>query len=126
MNIGFSPLNGDTWGMQPAYIDLYKSGRLARCAEELQEILQHCTLCPHRCRVNRMEGERGKCGSGAYPVVSSCNAHFGEEAPLVGRYGSGTIFFTHCNLSCIFCQNYDISQRGIGDEISYHRLAELS
>ncbi len=111
--------------MGPAYVELYNNGRLGQCAEELYERLRQCTLCPHRCRVNRIEGERGRCKSGIYPVVSSFSAHFGEEAPLVGRYGSGTIFFTHCNLDCIFCQNYDISHLGRGEELSYQRLAEM-
>jgi putative pyruvate formate lyase activating enzyme len=111
--------------MQPSYVDLYNSGRLSRCADELYERLLQCSLCPHRCRVNRVEGEMGRCKSGIMPVVSSCSAHYGEEAPLVGRCGSGTIFFTHCNLGCIFCQNYDISQLGRGEEISYQRLAEM-
>lgn len=111
--------------MRPSYVALYNNGRLGQCAEELYERLRQCSLCPHRCRVNRIEGGRGRCKSGVYPVVSSCNAHFGEEAPLVGRYGSGTIFFTHCNLDCIFCQNFDISHLGRGEELSYQRLAEM-
>ncbi len=111
--------------MQPGYIDVYGSGRLAQCADELYKRACRCSLCPHHCHVNRGEGEMGRCKSGIYPVVSSFNAHFGEEAPLVGRYGSGTIFFTHCNLGCIFCQNYDISHLGRGEEISYQRLAEM-
>ncbi len=111
--------------MQPQYIDLYSSGSLSRIADELYDKLKQCTLCPHRCGVNRVEGERGRCKSGIMPVVSSFNLHFGEEAPLVGSCGSGTIFFTHCNLACIFCQNYDISHLGRGEEVSYQRLAEM-
>ncbi|HNW27885.1 MAG TPA: radical SAM protein [Spirochaetota bacterium] len=111
--------------MTPAYVELYNSGRLSRCAEELLEKLRRCSLCPHRCGVNRVEDERGLCRSGIKPMVSSFNAHFGEEAPLVGRSGSGTIFFTNCNLGCIFCQNYDISHLGRGEEVSYRRLAEM-
>ncbi|MBN2159001.1 MAG: radical SAM protein [Spirochaetes bacterium] len=110
--------------MKPTYLDLFKNGRLARCAEELRRRLTSCTLCPHRCAVNRLEGKTGKCRSGTLPIVSSFNAHFGEEAPLVGRYGSGTIFFTNCNLACIFCQNYDISHLGRGAEISFDELAD--
>jgi len=111
--------------MQPSYLKLYNSGRLSQIADELYDKLRQCTLCPHQCGVNRVEGERGRCNSGIRPVVSSCNAHFGEEAPLVGRCGSGTIFFTYCNLGCIFCQNYDISHCGRGEEISCQRLAEM-
>jgi len=111
--------------MVPSYIELYKNGRLADCAEELYLRTQQCSLCPHRCRVNRTAGQKGKCRSGLLPVVSSFHAHFGEEAPLSGRNGSGTIFFANCNLSCIFCQNYDISHLGRGDEVTYDALAEM-
>lgn len=111
--------------MTPSYVEIYNTGRLSQCAEELLERLRRCSLCPHRCGVNRVENERGLCRSGVRPIVSSCNAHFGEESPLVGRCGSGTIFFTNCNLGCIFCQNYDISHLGRGEEVSYRRLAEL-
>ncbi|MFC1670380.1 radical SAM protein, partial [Spirochaetota bacterium] len=79
----------------------------------------------HKCNVDRTASNNGKCGSGLLPIVSSYNAHFGEESPLVGRKGSGTIFFTNCNLQCIFCQNYDISHLGYGDEISYEKLASM-
>ncbi|OHD64896.1 MAG: radical SAM protein [Spirochaetes bacterium RBG_13_51_14] len=110
--------------MQPSYLELYNSGRLEKCAEALYERLADCTLCPHQCRTDRINGRQGKCRSGVAPVISSFSAHFGEEAPLVGRHGSGTIFFTNCNLACIFCQNYDISHLGRGEEISFEELAE--
>jgi putative pyruvate formate lyase activating enzyme len=109
----------------PSYIELYESGGLERCAQELHARLEECTLCPHRCRADRIKGRGGKCRTGALPILSSFNPHFGEEAPLVGRHGSGTIFFSYCNLSCIFCQNYDISHLGRGEEISYEELAEV-
>lgn len=111
--------------MEPTYLKLYTSGGLERCAEILHECLRSCTLCPHRCGVNRVEDQRGRCKTGMLPVVSSYNAHFGEEAPLVGTRGSGTIFFTHCNLSCKFCQNYDISHLGRGEEISFEELGAI-
>ena len=111
--------------MDPSYLKLYESGGLVRCAGELYERLRGCTLCPHRCGVNRLEDGRGRCKSGMRPVVSSFSPHFGEEAPLVGTNGSGTIFFTNCNLSCIFCQNYDISHLGRGEEISFEELAGI-
>lgn len=104
---------------------MYSSGRLSRCADELLQRMRGCDLCPHRCGVNRVEGERGICRSGTMPVVSACSPHFGEEASLVGRKGSGTIFFTNCNLGCIFCQNYDISQMGRGEEVPYRELAGM-
>jgi putative pyruvate formate lyase activating enzyme len=111
--------------MNPSYIELYNNGRLFQCADELYEVLKSCTLCPHGCRVDRTDGQKGKCRSGILPVISSFNSHFGEEAPLVGRHGSGTVFFTNCNLACIFCQNYDISHLGRGGEISFDELADM-
>ncbi len=89
------------------------------------ELLRHCSLCPRNCGVNRLEGQRGFCRTLNGPVVSSWGPHFGEERPLVGRGGSGTIFFTHCNLGCVFCQNYSISHLGEGEEISTERLARV-
>jgi len=109
----------------PSYINLFSSGELRRRVDRAREIITCCTLCPHECRVDRTAGERGKCRSGEKPVVSSFHAHMGEESCLVGRNGSGTIFFTNCNLACVFCQNYDISQLGYGDEVSFERLAEM-
>lgn len=88
-------------------------------------LLQKCTLCPRNCEVNRTEGEKGYCKSGTRAVISSFSPHFGEEEPLVGKYGSGTIFFTNCNLLCVFCQNYDISHQGYGKEITTEKLAEI-
>lgn len=110
---------------EPSYIRLYEKGLLAKRAEQIHEVLTHCTLCPHRCGIDRTSGHTGKCKSTVLPIVSSYNAHFGEESCLVGRNGSGTIFFTHCNLGCIFCQNYDISHLGYGNEISYEELAAI-
>lgn len=111
--------------MVPSYIELYNNGRLAACAEELYQLMRECNLCPRRCRVNRFDGQNGKCRSGVLPVVSAFHAHFGEEAPISGHSGSGTIFFTNCNLACIFCQNYDISHLGRGEEVTYDALAEM-
>jgi putative pyruvate formate lyase activating enzyme len=108
----------------PSYVRLHEEGALASRIASLTAILRKCTLCPHRCGVDRTAGGRGKCRSGALPVVSSVGAHFGEEACLTGRRGSGTIFFTHCNLACIFCQNYDISHLGGGEEMSIRGLAD--
>jgi putative pyruvate formate lyase activating enzyme len=111
--------------MNPSYIELYNSGRLAACADLLCHRMEECTLCPHRCGANRAACQRGTCRSGMLPIVSSYHAHFGEEAPISGRNGSGTIFFANCNLACIFCQNYDISHLGRGEEVSYEELAEM-
>ena len=91
----------------------------------LEEILKSCSLCPRECHVDRTAGERGFCNTGDSPFVSSWNPHFGEERPLVGRHGSGTIFFGNCNLGCLFCQNYTISHLGEGIEISHEKLADI-
>ena len=108
---------------EPSYVSL-KSGELKRRAELLFGLLKSCTLCPRECRVNRLEGETGYCGAGKELLISSVSPHFGEEPPLVGRHGSGTIFFAHCNLLCVFCQNYDISHFGTGQKITSSDLAE--
>lgn len=93
-------------------------------SSELYKLLENCTLCPRRCKVNRLNNEKGFCGVGLLPLVSSVGPHFGEEPELVGRNGSGTIFFAGCNLGCLFCQNYDISHLRYGDEISTKDLAK--
>lgn len=90
-----------------------------------KEILKECTLCPRQCRVDRTAGEKGFCKTGDKLFVSSWGPHFGEERPLVGYYGSGTIFFGYCNLGCIYCQNYTISHLGEGDRMSNGELAEI-
>lgn len=108
---------------KPSYISLYESGELEERVEKLREFLKSCVLCPRRCGVDRTMGEKGYCGAGEQLTVSSVFAHFGEEQPLVGVYGSGTIFLTHCNLKCIFCQNYDISHEGRGGVVSPKELA---
>lgn len=95
--------------MQTRGRELYESGLLEQRASEANEALSDCSLCPRRCRVNRLEGETGKCGTAGRAVIASYNAHFGEEQPLVGSHGSGTIFLSGCNLGCRFCQNFDIS-----------------
>lgn len=84
-----------------------------------------CRLCPNECGVNRLAGETGRCGIGAEPRVASFGPHFGEEPPLVGTHGSGTVFFSGCNLACVFCQNWEISQRRKGEDLSIHTLARI-
>jgi len=100
-------------------------GKLHERAEQALTILENCCLCPRRCRVNRLKGELGKCSTGRQAFVSSFGPHFGEEAPLVGSGGSGTIFFAFCNLKCCFCQNYSISQLGEGHEVEARELAGM-
>ncbi|MEW5814486.1 MAG: radical SAM protein [Spirochaetota bacterium] len=107
----------------PGYLQLYRSGRLEKIAGSLLDIGECCSICPHNCGVDRTRTKTGFCRSSLVPVVSSFQSHFGEESPLVGRHGSGTIFFTHCNMRCIFCQNYEISHLGCGREVSYDDLA---
>ena len=109
----------------PGYIALYDSGELARRAEAAWASLAKCELCPHRCRVDRLAGERGVCRMGARPKVSSWNTHRWEEPPISGTRGSGTIFFSGCTGRCLFCQNYPISQLDHGDVVSVERLATM-
>ncbi len=109
----------------PIYLKSYEDGTLKNKADTAAESLKNCTLCPRRCSVDRGSNELGICQTGVSAKVASFNAHFGEEAPLVGENGSGTIFFSHCNLLCNFCQNYDISHGGWGEEVSSSQLAEV-
>jgi putative pyruvate formate lyase activating enzyme len=111
--------------MEPIYLKTLRTGALKKTAEAARKRLLACTMCPRRCKVNRRDGDVGVCRTGAQAKIASFNAHFGEEAPLVGRNGSGTIFFTHCNLLCLFCQNYDISHQGVGQEVSDDELAGI-
>jgi putative pyruvate formate lyase activating enzyme len=108
----------------PRYLEMHRNGALQARAAEASERLTECTLCPRYCRVDRTRDQRGYCHTGRGAEMASYDAHFGEEAPLVGRHGSGTIFFSHCNLLCKFCQNYDISHKGVGHEVSDEQLAE--
>jgi putative pyruvate formate lyase activating enzyme len=111
---------------EPAYLALLRSGELAHRAQLAYERLEACNICPRECGVNRRESAKGAvCKTGERAVVSSYNPHFGEESPLVGRGGSGTIFFTRCNLKCQYCQNYEISQLGQGREVEPEDLAAM-
>lgn len=106
----------------PGYRRLLASGRLSEIAALADGHLAGCDLCPRMCGVDRRAGETGFCGGGLLPNVSSFGPHFGEESPLVGRYGSGTVFFAGCNLGCCFCQNYEISHHHEGREVSTEDL----
>jgi putative pyruvate formate lyase activating enzyme len=108
----------------PSYLRLYESGELDERIERLYKILESCELCPRKCRVNRLEGKKGVCRSGKELIVSSYGPHFGEEDPLVGEGGSGTIFLTNCNLLCVYCQNYEISHLGYGEVRSEPQVAD--
>jgi putative pyruvate formate lyase activating enzyme len=110
---------------RPCYLALERSGELARRATRLNSIYRACRLCPRQCGVNRLKGETGICRSTARVKVASAHPHFGEEPPLVGRRGSGTIFFSNCNLRCEYCQNWEISHRGDGSYMSDEALGRL-
>ncbi len=105
------------------HIDLYHSGKLRERVQQAYARLAHCNLCPHECGVDRLAGEKGICRSGFRPKVASANIHRGEEPPISGTRGSGTIFFSGCTLGCRFCQNFPISQMGNGTEITTSELA---
>jgi putative pyruvate formate lyase activating enzyme len=110
---------------QPGYLQAHRDSRLSAKAKQAAAQLSCCNLCPRQCRVDRSSGEKGYCRTGARAVVASYHAHFGEEASLVGQNGSGTIFFSHCNLLCNFCQNFDISHGSEGVEITDSELAQI-
>ncbi len=109
----------------PSYRASYDAGELSRRIEAARALVAECCVCPRQCGARRLEGATGVCGVGDEAVVSSYGPHFGEEAPLVGAGGSGTIFLTRCNLQCVFCQNCEISQRGEGEAVSPRRLAAM-
>jgi putative pyruvate formate lyase activating enzyme len=111
--------------IEPSYISTVAQGLLKEKITTAYNMLKSCVLCPRRCGVNRLAGETGTCNTGKSAWVSSYNPHFGEEDPLVGSRGSGTIFFTHCNLLCLFCQNFDISHQGNGEPVSDDELAGI-
>jgi putative pyruvate formate lyase activating enzyme len=113
---------------RPGYLALYESGILAERVQALEQLLLSCTVCPLDCGNNRINDELARCYSGRLPVVSSYTAHFGEEPPLTGTRGAGNIFFGNCNLRCVYCQNYQISQAHktqIKNQVTHERLAEM-
>jgi len=107
------------------YLSLYETGELKNREKKLNEILKNCQLCPRKCKVNRLKNEKGFCQAGKNITFSLAQPHFGEEPILTGENGSGTIFFTYCNLHCVYCQNYEISQLGQGKEITPRELAKI-
>ena len=112
--------------MKPAYLKLFESGDLERRVAESWQRLEDCDLCARYCRANRLETIKGAvCRTGEHAVVHSHGPHHGEEAPLRGWNGSGTIFFSWCNLRCVYCQNWDISQKGLGREVGPEALARM-
>src|SRR6185369_11938608 len=113
---------------EPSYLRLLHEGVLAQRVDALEKLLESCTVCPRDCLNNRLKNEIAACYSGRLPIVSSYTAHFGEEPPLVGTKGAGNIFFGNCNLRCVYCQNYQISQthkEQLKNEVTHERLAEI-
>jgi len=110
---------------EPAYIKLHKTGELKKRGEELWRIMESCELCPRECGANRLKGEEGICQATSQLEISSYNPHFGEERPLVGSGGSGTIFLANCSLRCVFCINWEISQGGRGASRSIEDMAQM-
>ena len=110
---------------EPGYLSLHRNGELKARGEELWEIMQDCRLCPRSCGTNRLEKDRGFCGANANLEISSYHPHHGEEKPLRGHAGSGTIFLTHCSLRCVFCINWQVSQGGDGTRRSIKAMANM-
>ncbi len=118
--------NTDEGSFEPSYLELHRSGELKRRADMLWDVMGSCQLCPRLCGADRLSGETGFCrAQGTALHIASYQSHFGEERPLVGWGGSGTIFFSHCNLRCVFCQNWTISHLGRGIETSVYSLANI-
>ena len=114
--------------IEPSYLALFRGGVLDQRVEALEALLERCTVCPKDCLNNRLNNEIAACYSGRLPIVSSYTPHFGEEPPLVGTKGAGNIFFGNCNLRCVYCQNYQISQthkQQLKNEVTHERLAEM-
>jgi len=109
----------------PSYLNAFKNGKLKLLTEKLFLRLESCDICPRQCKVNRLNDKKGFCKTGKFPKVFSFLAHHGEEPPVSGTKGSGTIFFSNCNMACIYCQNYEFSQLGKGKEYSIEELASI-
>lgn len=112
-------------GVEPSYLALHRTGELQKRGEALWQIMESCRLCPRMCGANRLKGEKGFCGADSQLMISSYHPHFGEEDPLVGKAGSGTIFMTHCSLRCVFCCNWEISQGGKGYERTLEKMTDI-
>jgi len=114
---------GNRW--QPAYEKLENEGQFAVRVEDAYGIMEDCHLCPRGCGVNRLNGEKGFCRAPEKLMIYSTHPHLGEEISLVGNHGSGTIFFSNCNLRCIFCQNWPIAHEGRGREVTHVEVADM-
>ncbi len=109
----------------PSYLKLYESGQLKDRVEKALSMLESCNVCPNDCKINRLKDKRAFCKTGRYAKVASYFPHRGEEFPIRGYRGSGTIFFSYCNMRCVYCQNYDVSQLGEGNEVTAEELAQI-
>lgn len=112
--------------MPAAYLKLHSEGKLAGIAQKAFDLLGSCSICPRRCKVNRLKGELGFCRTGMRAKVCSFMPHHGEEPPISGEHGSGTIFFSRCNMHCLYCQNFEFSQLDTGKEVEIEELAEMT
>jgi putative pyruvate formate lyase activating enzyme len=110
---------------EPAYLKTRRTGKLSRKVAEAYNMMESCVLCGRYCKANRMKGEEGFCKIGKVALVASFGPHHGEETPIAGACGSGTVFFSRCNLGCLFCQNYDISHFYAGKRYSSDQLADI-
>ena len=111
--------------MYPSYLGPYHNGQLEKIISCSFKMLESCSICPRKCGVNRLKGERGFCKTAVNPEVYSFMAHHGEEPPISGKKGSGTIFFSNCNMACAYCQNYEFSQQGRGREVDCEELSSI-
>jgi putative pyruvate formate lyase activating enzyme len=111
--------------MYPAYLESYQNGKLNSIIEKTFKMLQFCSICPRKCKINRLNNEKGFCRTGLKPKVCSFMPHHGEEPPISGKRGSGTIFFSCCNMACVYCQNYEFSQLDEGKEVEFKELADF-
>ncbi|MFH1622413.1 MAG: radical SAM protein [Candidatus Omnitrophota bacterium] len=109
----------------PRYLKSYKDSSLKQKIEKTYKLLEDCQICPRKCKVNRIKNEKGFCKTGINPIICSFMSHYGEEPPISGKRGSGTIFFSSCNLRCQYCQNYSFSQEGEGEEVSIEKLSNF-
>jgi putative pyruvate formate lyase activating enzyme len=111
--------------MKPTYLNLWETEAFAQRIKQIRDLSASCRLCPRKCGANRRSGQSGFCGQGAKARLARALPHFGEEPPLTGERGAGTVFFTGCALRCLYCQNHQISQEGLGEEVSAAELADL-
>lgn len=111
--------------MYPSYLNSYNNGQIEKQSGDLFKTLESCSICPRKCAVNRLKGEKGFCKTGARAKVYSFMPHHGEEPPISGKNGSGTIFFSNCNMACLYCQNYEFSQEGRGREVDDEELSSI-